>query len=254
VGERELIDAVGVALGLSKRPAEFTLEPAVLPMPAVRVLLVDDNEVNREVVAEMLRRLGHQTTLAPDGEQALAILGRSTFDIIFMDVQLPGMDGLEVTRRFRASGGTTPVIALTAHSSRQDRDRCLAAGMTSVLTKPVDAAHLAEAIETAPRRESIAEIVGGNPALLARVRDAFSRQTPELLESIRDSRRRNDGESLARHAHKLKGSLSYFPGTAASIARDIETAAKAGNLDRVDVLIPELERKVAQLSAELAAV
>ncbi len=252
VGERELIDAIGVALELTRQPAEFTLEPSILPMHAVRVLVVDDNEVNREVVAEMLRRLGHHTTLASDGEQALALLERSKFDVIFMDVQLPGMDGLEVTRRFRASGGTTPVIALTAHSSRQDRDRCLAAGMTSVLTKPVDAAHLAEAIETAPRRESIADIVGGNPALLARVRDAFSRQTPELLESIRDSRRRNDGESLSRHAHKLKGSLSYFPGNAASIARDIETAAKAGDLNRVDLLIPELERKVAQLNAELA--
>jgi len=251
IGERELIDAIGVALGLSQRPPEYTLEPAVRSTGSLRVLLVDDNEVNREVIDEMLHRLGHETTMAIDGEQALAILRTSRFDVIFMDVQLPGMDGLEVTRRFRASGGSAPVIALTAHTSRQDRDRCLAAGMTSVLTKPVDAMHLAEAIEKATRRESIVDLVGGNPALLARVREAFSRQTPELLDAIRDSLARSDADALGRAAHKLKGSLSYFPGNAMLVARDIESAAKSSDFERARSLMPELERMIAQLTKDL---
>jgi signal transduction histidine kinase/CheY-like chemotaxis protein len=252
IGERELIDAIGVALGLTKRAPEFTLEPAFRSQKALRVLLVDDSDVNREVLSEMLRRLGHEATVAADGESALAMLSTTTFDVIFMDVQLPAIDGLEVTRRFRAAGGTTPIIALTAHTSREDRDRCLAAGMNLVVTKPVAAPQLATAIESATRRESIVDVVGGNTALLARVRDAFARQTPELLGGMRDALARGDTDALARHAHKLKGSLSYFPGERGSaIARDIELAAKSGDITRAASRLPELEKAVAELSEVL---
>ncbi|HKR65858.1 MAG TPA: ATP-binding protein [Thermoanaerobaculia bacterium] len=253
VGERELIDAIGIALGLAARPPEYTLEPAFRAPSALRVLLVDDSDVNREVLSEMLRRLGHEASVAADGESALAMLATTTFDIVFMDVQLPNIDGLEVTRRFRAAGGKTPVIALTAHTSREDRDRCLAAGMNAVVTKPVDAARLGAAIEAATRRESIVDVVGGNVALLARVRDAFARQTPELLSGMRDALARLDADALARHAHKLKGSLSYFPGDrGAGIAREIELAAKSNELGRAASLLPELEQAVAELSEALA--
>jgi len=253
VGEGELIEAIGVALGLTQRPPEYTLAPAFRSAQTLRVLLVDDSDVNREVFSEMLRRLGHEATVAADGESALAMLSTTTFDLIFMDVQLPVMDGLEVTRRFRAAGHTTPVIALTAHTSQQDHDRCLAAGMNAVVTKPVDAAHLAAAIESATRRESIIDVVGGNAALLARVRDAFERQTPELLSGMREALSHNDAGALARHAHKLKGSISYFPGERGStFARDIETAAKAGDLKRAAALMPELEKAIVELSEVLS--
>jgi two-component system sensor histidine kinase/response regulator len=252
VGERELIDAVGVALGLTERPPQYTLEPAYRTANGLRVLVVDDSDVNREVVSEMLRRLGHEANVAADGESGLAMLATSTFDVVFMDVQLPVIDGLEVTRRFRAAGGATPVIALTAHTSREDRDRCLAAGMNAVVTKPVDAAHLAAAIESATRRESIVDVVGGNTALLARVRDAFARQTPELMASMREALSRNDGSALARHAHKLKGSLSYFPGERGSaIARQIEVAAKTGDLAKAASLMPDLEQAITELTETL---
>lgn len=253
VGERELIDAVGRALGLTARTPDYAVEPAVREQEPLRVLLVDDSDVNREVLGEMLLRLGHDASLASDGESALAMLGSTTYDIVFMDVQLPQMDGLEVTRRFRASGGTTPVVALTAHTSREDRDQCLAAGMVSVVTKPVDSKHLAAAIRTYAKRETLVDVVGGNPALLVRVRDAFERQTPEMLDSIREALSRGDAEAMARHAHKLKGSLSYFPGERGSaIAADIEKAAKAGNLGEIAVLLPDLESAVARLSDTLA--
>lgn len=254
VGERELIEAIGVALGLTEPAPEFNLEPAVAPASATRVLLVDDSEVNLEVVSEMLRRLGHDVTIAADGETALVALQARTFDVIFMDVQLPGIDGLETTRRFRDSGGKTPVVALTAHTSVRDRDRCLAAGMNSVLTKPVDSTHLAAAIEKVSQRDSIADVVGGNMALLERVRDAFTKQTPELLEGIRDALARKDAEALARYSHKLKGSMSYFPGErGAAVARDLERAARDLDFLRVSELLPELERAVSELERALSA-
>jgi two-component system sensor histidine kinase/response regulator len=253
VGERELIDAIGVALGFAEPPPEYTLEPAAVERKRSRVLLVDDSEVNLEVVAEMLRRLGHEVTVAPDGETALAKLVAEAFDVVFMDVQLPGMDGLETTRRFRDSGAKTPVIALTAHTSMRDRDRCLAAGMNAVLTKPVDSTHLAAALEKVAHRNPIAEVVGGNMALLARVRDAFTKQTPELLAGIRDAIARRDGEALAAHAHKLKGSMSYFPADrGVDLAREIEEAAKAADFILAAGLLPDLEQAVGELERALS--
>jgi two-component system sensor histidine kinase/response regulator len=241
VGERELLDAIARALGEPTRAPSYPLEPAFRASGGLRVLVVDDNEVNREIVSEMLLRLGHDVTRAADGEAALAILQGRAFDAVFMDVQLPGIDGLEVTRRFRAMPRSTPVIGLTAHTSREDRDRCLAAGMSAVLTKPVVAKQLEAALESVATRDALAEITGGNPALLARVRDAFARQTPELLGGIRDALARGDSEALARHAHKLKGSVSYFEGRAVVLAREIESAAKAGELARAAGLLPDLE-------------
>jgi two-component system sensor histidine kinase/response regulator len=252
VGERELLDAVGMALGLSTAAPHYTLMPPSGTSRPLRLLLVDDNDINREVVEEMLRRLGHDILLAVDGEQALAILESASFDAVFMDVQLPGIDGLEVTRRFRASAHATPVIGLTAHTSRTDRDRCLAAGMNLVLTKPVIAQQLDEALEAVLQHDAVAEITGGNPALLARVRDAFARQTPELLGAMREALARGDAEALARHAHKLKGSLSYFGGRAPTLARDLEMAAKGGELTKAAGLLPDLEIEIAAVSARLA--
>ncbi|HEY0155711.1 MAG TPA: ATP-binding protein [Thermoanaerobaculia bacterium] len=248
VGERELLDAIATAIGQPGRVSSYTLPPPVRSGSALRVLVVDDNEVNREVVAEMLKRLGHEVMTAPDGEQALATLGARHFDAVFMDVQLPGIDGLEVTRQFRATTRGTPVIGLTAHTSREDRDRCLAAGMASVLVKPVVAQQLEQALESVVARDALEEITGGNPILLERVRDAFARQTPELLEGIRDGLARGDAETVARHAHKLKGSLSYFQGRALLLARELESAAKGGELAKAAGLLPDLEIALSAVS------
>ncbi|HEX7833689.1 MAG TPA: ATP-binding protein [Thermoanaerobaculia bacterium] len=247
IGERELIDAIGMALGLANAPSEVTLTPRVTTPNPSRVLLVDDNEVNREILGEMLRRLGHAVTLAPDGEEALALLATRTFDVIFCDVQLPQIDGIELTRRFREAGGRTPIIALTGNSAREDRERCLTAGMNLVLTKPVDSAQLATAVEAVVVRESVTAMIGDNAPLLARLRDAFERQTPELIAGMRDALERGDADALARHAHKLKGSLSYFPGRGENLAREVEGAARAGELHRAAGLIPDIESAVEKL-------
>lgn len=254
--ERELIDAIGAALGLVTRNVEYTLPLRMTSDDPQRVLLVEDNEVNREVIAEMIRRLGHEVTLVSDGEEALFALARDEFDLIFMDVQLPGIDGLEATRRFRAAGGTTPIIALTAHSTRADAERCLAAGMRSVLVKPVDAAQLATAIShEPPNQKTLVDVFGGNPELFARVREVFARQTPEILAAMRAAAAANDSEALAKHAHKLKGSLSNFPGdSGVTEAANIENAARSGDLADVDSLFDDLEAAVARLSAQLASV
>lgn len=254
VGERELLDAVGAALQIAPARADYSRKVTPAAGSSLRVLIVDDSAVNLEVVSEMVRRLGHRVEVAATGEEALAMLSARSYDVVFMDVQLPGMDGLEVTRRFRDSGGRIPVLALTAHTSALDRDRCLAAGMNGFLTKPIDSTRLAAALLPLNRRESVSAAVGGDLALLARVRTAFERQTPALLGAMREAIAAGDSEALARHAHKLKGSLSYFPGgNGASLALEVEEAARAGDLARAAGMLPDLEQAIDALDRALAA-
>src|SRR5437764_2932801 len=193
VGERELIDAVGIALGLNERGVEFTLERRLHGEGMLHVLVVDDHPVNQEFAVEALRRLGHRVTPASNGEDALRQLRNQKFDLVLLDIQMPGVDGLEVARRFRAAEQPprTPIIALTAHTTREMRERCLAAGFGSVLAKPVSRQALAAVLrgsspapeEPAPPEEGdLLAAVGGNVKLLARVRDAFVEQTPRLLQ------------------------------------------------------------------------
>ncbi len=124
------------------------LESSRRPRVTGRVLVVEDNEINRELVAEVLARAGIPCDLVSSGREALEALGRRAYGAVLMDCQLPEMDGFEATRRIRAaerdgtlgvsSGGHIPIIAVTASATKGDRDRCLAAGMDQYVTKPID--------------------------------------------------------------------------------------------------------------------
>jgi signal transduction histidine kinase/CheY-like chemotaxis protein len=122
-----------------------------------KVLLVEDNPINRLLAMALMRRMGLAAEAAETGEMALEMLASRRFDLVFMDMRLPGLDGLETTRRLRAaeSGGRrTPVIALTANASTADKRACLAAGMDDFLVKPVDEARIADAIARWTAREA----------------------------------------------------------------------------------------------------
>ena len=177
---RDLVALMGGAIGTTSAPGggtrvvvELPLAPAVAPgnersVPAVaagaeargvpqghrsagergaRVLVVEDNEINRLVIEAMLRDLDCEVELVHDGARALAALDRCRPDLVLMDCQMPVLDGFEATRRLRAAGRDVPVIAVTANALEGDRERCLAAGMDDYLTKPLDRERLAAAIE-----------------------------------------------------------------------------------------------------------
>jgi CheY-like chemotaxis protein len=130
------------------RPQADTGAPAPQALSA-RILVVEDNHVNQKVVVAVLRKRGFTLELANDGREALAKLEKSEFDLILMDVQMPVLDGLEATRLIRKHERwqSLPIIAMTAHAMNGDRERCLEAGMSGYISKPVHPSHLLQTID-----------------------------------------------------------------------------------------------------------
>jgi CheY-like chemotaxis protein len=148
---------------MSKGPSSAASARAPEPTPlgsgpaCLRVLLAEDNAVNRKVAVRLLENRGHTVVAVEDGAQALRVLDGERFDVVLMDVQMPEMNGFEATAAIRARervhGGHLPVVALTAHAMKGDRERCLEAGMDAYVTKPVNADELAA---------TLARLVPGN--------------------------------------------------------------------------------------------
>ena len=124
---------------------EATQQAADL-LPGMKILVAEDNAVNQLVIEKMLTRLGQETTIVPDGAQAVSACEGVVWDLILMDMQMPVLDGIGATKALRASGYTGPIWALTANAMREELDRCLAAGMDEVLTKPIDLPTLCRAL------------------------------------------------------------------------------------------------------------
>jgi two-component system, sensor histidine kinase and response regulator len=145
VRQAELLDAILTALGT--KPIKEAL-PALVTRHSLRenskhlcILLVEDNAVNQKLAARLLEKRGHTVAIAGNGKEALAALEKQSFDLVFMDVQMPEMDGFEATAAIRGkektSGNHLPIIAMTAHAMAGDRERCLEAGMDDYITKPI---------------------------------------------------------------------------------------------------------------------
>lgn len=111
------------------------------------LLLVEDNEMNRDVLGRLLARRGYRVVVAEDGEAAVRMALGEAPDLVLMDISLPIVDGYEATRRIRAAGSSIPIIALTAHALTSDRDRALAAGCTDYEAKPVELQRLLQKIQ-----------------------------------------------------------------------------------------------------------
>ena len=147
IRQSELREAIARVLGAQEQRGavplitRFSLHDARDPTEVLRILVAEDNPVNQRLITRLLEKRGHRVVLAPDGKQALQALEGEPFDLVFMDVQMPEMDGMEATGAIRqkeiASGEHQPIIALTAHAMKGDEQKCLAAGMDGYLSKPI---------------------------------------------------------------------------------------------------------------------
>jgi CheY-like chemotaxis protein len=132
------------------------------------VLVAEDNAVNQKVAKAMIERMGHRVTLAANGNEAVDKWRAGGYDVIFMDVQMPELDGLEATRAIRAAertaGARVPIIAMTAHTMDGDRDRCRASGMDDYISKPISGAAVVQALSRMPGLQGRSD---GTPSMTA---------------------------------------------------------------------------------------
>ncbi|MFL6261505.1 MAG: response regulator [Thermoanaerobaculia bacterium] len=241
-----------------------------------RVLVVDDDPVNRLVAIAQVQALGYSADGADSGETALAALAREPYDAVLLDCEMPRLDGYETCRRLRRQEGDnrqyTRVIALTAHADAGERERCLAAGMDDHLCKPVRGEELAAVLERWPqdgaplqpppeaapdlieeRLEALArlgEATGEN--VLAQVVASYLQQGARDLAVLRESLARGDGAAFAAAAHSLAGSSGILgaSGLAVSCAR-LEELARRGDLAACGLRLDAVEQSFRQVSGKI---
>ncbi|MBF0539257.1 MAG: response regulator [Nitrospirae bacterium] len=204
-----------VPLPAPPRPETLKPDPAKEVAANVRILLVEDNAVNRLLAREILRKQGYTVTEAVDGQKALDLLEGNRFDIILMDVHMPVMDGFEATKIIKATPRTRliPVIAMTAYAMKGDREHCLEAGMDDYITKPIRANDLIEIIKRYGPEESLNETqaiipISDTPCLTTqRDEDAltvFIKRAPIQIDTIKKAFDAQDHDAIERHVSKLK--------------------------------------------------
>jgi CheY-like chemotaxis protein len=272
--QRELLQAILRVMGHQGEPEGLPVSPAVV-RPAtpeglvgvpLRMLVAEDNDFNRDLLEHMLARLGLSAAMAVNGREALALLEREPFDLLLLDIHMPELDGFQVVgairERERTAGGHLPVIALTARSRKEDRERCLRAGMDDYLAKPFTAADLWAAIDRVlrsrpPRQPPRLDLLdapvllaacGGDPAMLQKMCRALQSRVPEYLATVRDALHDQDALRLREAAHKFYGMLSAFSTAAGDQAADLEDLAARGLLKEAPVVVEQLDRCATELA------
>jgi len=244
------------------------------------VLVVEDNELNQLVAAELLREVaGARVIVCPSGPSALDFLSKRSVDAVLMDVQMPGMDGFETTRRIRKDPRhrTLPIIAITAHATEQDRVQCLAAGMTDYITKPFEPALLFAMLESVGRggvREiDLGPAAQGPPLadghvsfelglgrcmnrkeLYEQVLRHFMDQEAHVPDSIRSHLRVRDFESAMLLAHTLVSTAGHVGADPlAELARQVQRACRQHDQGLGETRALELEIEFEQVRRAVAA-
>jgi len=279
VKQSELFDVIISAIGQPSTESPPAPERSKGPRRLhrrLRVLLAEDNQVNQLVATRIFEKLGHQVTVVSNGREALSAAQSGTFDFIAMDVQMPEMDGLDATTAIRAwektAGAHIPIMAMTAHAMKGDRERCLAVGMDGYISKPIRSKELEQAIgqligppktakvpaSEASRADSVIDHasllagVDGNRRFLRELVRLFLADCPVRLAEIKEAIRRSDVGALGRAAHTLKGSIGNCAAkNAYAAAQRLEIMGRDGNLDNAVEACGTLESELALLSEEL---
>jgi CheY-like chemotaxis protein/HPt (histidine-containing phosphotransfer) domain-containing protein len=256
-------------------------DAAVLRLRPLNILLAEDNVVNQKLMVVMLQKKGHQVAVAANGRIAVELSIATDFDLILMDVQMPEMDGFEATAQIRAREVAgirrTPIIALTAHAMKGDRERCLQMGMDGYVSKPIHTEELIRAVievlptaadcdtiapgpvlaSAAAGTESTTDIpdkaralkyVDGDENLLRELVQLFLDDCPRLLIDLRNAIAQQDAATLQRVAHTIKGAVANFGDrSAGETARQLETMGKNQNLNSASDACTALEYRIEKI-------
>ncbi len=280
----------GTKATLSNQPTviRYTEAPqikaATIRKRKVKILVVEDNPINRLVTMDTLKIAGYTADSVDNGEEAVETLRKDAYHLVLMDVQMPVMDGLTATRAIRdPSSGVLnpqlPIIALTAHATKKDREECFAAGMDGYVSKPVQPDELQQIIErrlfgsaAPPRpehpehpmddgkscdtkmfdRSSFLERIDGDEELCNKVLKMFVEHTQELIDSLEQAIGDEDAIWAQQSAHSIKGaSLNICAQNLADVAYEIEKAGKDHALDKAHSLFDTLNREYIALKEVL---
>jgi two-component system sensor histidine kinase/response regulator len=239
---------------------------------ALSILVADDSVINQKIVSWFLEGRGHRVSTVRNGREAVAVLKERCFDIVLMDVEMPEMDGFEATALIRASesigGWRTPIIAMTAHAMKSDRDRCLEADMDGYVCKPVTPAELFLAVDNATASTGVQcdnashaeaidwadvlELTGGDREFLAELISLFLDQKTQLLEEIRAAVRTANSSKLEHAAHALRGAVGNFSQKGAyDAAFRLEKLARSQRLSGAEETLADLENGMNRLQISL---
>jgi two-component system, sensor histidine kinase and response regulator len=246
----------------------------------LKLLLAEDNAVNRQLALAVLQTRGHEVSVAVNGREAVEAVEREPFDLVLMDVQMPEMGGLEATGRIRAREAATgehlPIFAMTAHALKGDRERCLEAGMDGYISKPIDRRELLNLVESVQPKVGAAAStdqnaglvmsavkgadpvnassfspdvmlarLGGDESLARELAGLFVSECPKMLTAVRDSVADGSAEAIRRAAHALKGSVANFTdGGAMTTAFALEQMGRDGRVAEAPAMLIELEREL----------
>jgi CheY-like chemotaxis protein len=277
--QSELFDAIVTALDMngSETDVASSVTSNSEPVRAARILLAEDSPANQKLTVGLLTKWGHLVDVVVNGQEAVAAVQSSAYDLVLMDVQMPEMDGLEATRKLRESelqtGDHIPIIAMTAHALKGDREKCLEAGMDEYVSKPIRATLLRETIDsfvsqisvtstptsdaqTAPAQEldwsTAMDVVGGDTHLLRDVAEAFMEECPLLMKELHSAVAQADVDLMGRAAHTLKGGLRTFG--AANVVRVVEALedlCRQRTVDGAEELLARLQNATDRVVAEL---
>ncbi|WP_422928647.1 PAS domain S-box protein [Singulisphaera sp. PoT] len=246
----------------------------------LQVLVADDHPTNRKVAVRMLQSLGCTADTVCDGHAAVEAIHRRTYDVVLMDLQMPGMDGLaataEVRRRERGTGRRTPILAMTAHAMQGDRERCLEAGMDGYISKPVRHKDLRKGLEScviklaAPEAEApeedaenrpdpmpfrwsaLVEQFDGDFEFACTLADSILTTTPGSLDEIRAAIAERDPRRLEAAAHGLKGNCLTIGANSLGVAlHEIELAGHRGDIDSAVSPLERVESLWDELKSQL---
>jgi len=269
IKQSQLFDAIVTAMAEHNREGEqYESTSAFIHASerSLRVLLAEDNPVNQTLAIRILERLGHKVQVVTTGKEAIGLAQAEEFDLILMDVQMPEMDGLEATTAIRAAeagtGKHVPIVAMTAHAMKGDREKCLSAGMDGYLSKPIRIAELKQALSEVEKTgnmgqsaeqtfraigplELLLDSVMGDRALLAEMAELWLADSVKQEKDIRNGLDSGDAKLVQRAAHALKGSVGTFQASAAQeAANQLEISAKDADLVRARKVFERLSTQI----------
>ena len=261
-----LFDAIAKVLAPHERPAAVAQETPKAQMSGAHVLLAEDHAVNRKVALRQLERFGIHADTAENGREAIEAARKKPYDIIFMDCQMPEMDGFEATQEIRQIEGSsrhTPIVALTANALAGDRQRCIDAGMDDYLSKPVSESEFERVLQKWIARADDAPLDGtvianlrdlGGKELLDEVIGLYVDDAPSRLDAMRQALAANDPGTLASAAHALKSSSSNVGARhVRQLCADLEAIGREGRIDGAADLVHRLESAYEQATRALHA-